>query len=282
MDGVAAVLVFAGGSHLPPGDLVMVRGTNQAAENAVRIASELGLAHEGAVAITEPLGLISGRRRGFVDNDTSDSTWEEMDTLLRRDSNPSHNFLGLMALAGAVAGVGLTVDTLHIVVGAMLIAPGFEPLVRIGVGLTSGLAGTARRGATASVIAYLVLAMGAALGMSVAAWLDPSVSIDSIAEQGWVQYWTTFNWTGVAIAVLAGLAGAIVVNSHQTVFATGVMVALALIPAMAIFGMGIAGGDMELAMRGLARWGVDVVCVILTSVAVFGIKRAIVGRPANR
>ena len=43
MDGVAAVLVFANASHLPPGDLVRVRGTNQAAEKAVRIAAWLTL-----------------------------------------------------------------------------------------------------------------------------------------------------------------------------------------------------------------------------------------------
>jgi uncharacterized membrane protein len=154
--------------------------------------------------------------------------------------------------------------------------------VRVAVGLTSGLADTARRGVTASLVAYLILAVGAAFGMFVAARLDPSVSVDSIGEQRWVRYWTTFKWNGVAIAVFAGLAGAVVVNSHQTVFATGVMVALALIPAMAIFGMGIAAGDVELAMRGLARWGVDVVCVVVTSFAVFGIKRAIIRRPANR
>ena len=39
----------------------------------------------------------------------------------------------------------------------------------------------------------------------------------------------------MVVAFLAGLSGGIVVNSHQTAFAARVMVALALIPAMAIF-----------------------------------------------
>ena len=281
MDGVAAILVHPGVSHTPRGDLVVMRGTNQAAEEATRIACELGLVNEGSVTINEPLGLVSGERRRRIANDSSESTWEEIDTLLRRDTNPSHNFLALMALAGAVAGMGLTLDTLHIVLGAMLIAPGFEPLVRIAFGAASGLGDTARRGVVATVISYLALAAGAVVGMLVAAWLNPTVDLGSVPEQRWVQYWTSFKWTGVAIGVFAGLAGATVVNSHQTVFATGVMIALALVPAMAIFGMGLAIGEIGLAMRGLGRWGVDVGCVLATSLVVFGIKRALVRRPAH-
>lgn len=281
MGGVAAILVHRGVSHLPPGDLVVVRGTNEAAENATRIACELELADKGSVAITEPLGLVSGERRKEIENDTSESTWEEIDTLLRRDTNPSHNFLGLMALAGAVAGVGLTLDTLHIVLGAMLIAPGFEPLVRIGVGATSGLRDSAWGGVFATIVSYLVLAVGAVVGMLTAAWLDPATSLDSLPEQRWVQYWTSFKWTGVAIGIFAGLAGAIVVNSHQTVFATGVMIALALVPSMAIFGMGLAAGEVGLALRGLGRWGVDVGCVLAASLTVFGIKRGLLRRAGH-
>ena len=278
IDGVAAVLVYPGVSRQPPGDLVVVRGTNQAAEGTTRTAVELGLLDDGCLTITEPLGLIAGKRRKAIVDDASDSTWEEMDTLLRRDSNPSHNFLALMLLAGAVAGAGLTLDMLHIVIGAMLIAPGFEPLVRIAVGTAGGLGDAARRGVSATLIAYLVLAVGAAAGMLATVWLDPGISLASISEQSWVRYWTSFNWTGAIIAILAGLAGAIVVNSHQTVFATGVMIALALIPSMAIFGMGLAAGEPDLAVRGLGRWGVDVACVIAASLAVFAIKRRLVGR----
>ena len=107
LDGVAAILVHAGASHLPSGDLVVLRGTNQAAEQVLRVAGEMQLIEGGgAIAINEPLGLASGRRRRMIEDDSSDSTWEEIDTLLRRDTNPSLNSLGMMALAGAVAGAG--------------------------------------------------------------------------------------------------------------------------------------------------------------------------------
>jgi hypothetical protein len=283
LDGVAAILIQEGASHLPPGDLVILRGTNQAAEEVMRIADEMRLIETGgAIAINEPLGLASGERRRMIKDDSSGSSWEEIDTLLRRDTNPSLNFLGMMALAGAVAGAGLMQDILHIVIGAMLIAPGFEPLVRVSAGLACGLRDSAWRGVLSAALAYVVLALGAVGGMFVAIWLDPALALADLPSRNWVQFWTDVKLGSVAVAFFAGLAGALVVNSHQTVFATGVMIALALVPGMAIFGMAIAAGLPHLALLGLGRWAVDAACVLISSGLVFGVKRAMLGRPAQR
>ena len=281
-DGTVAIVVHLDASHQPEGDLVTVRGTNDAANSVVRIVTEMGLVEDGVVAIDEPVGLVSGARRRKLDGDTSEASWEEMDTLLRRDANPSHNFLALMFLAGAVAGVGLFVDTLHIVIGAMLIAPGFEPLVRVCVGVASGLPDTARRGALGVQVGYIAVAAGGAVGAVSAAWADPTLGLNAMFDGNWVQYWTSFSRTSVIVAFVAGLAGAIVVNSHQTVFATGVMIALALIPGMAVFGAGISAGQFALALQGLSRWGIDAACVLTACLVVFGIKRAILRRAAHR
>lgn len=280
-EGLVAIVVHPGASHQPGGDLVTVRGTNDAAISVVRIVSDLGLPEDGVIAVDEPVGLVSGARRRMLDGDTSEASWEEIDTLLRRDANPSHNFLALMFLAGAVAGVGLFVDTLHIVVGAMLIAPGFEPLVRVCVGLAGGLADTAKRGAVGVGLGYLAVAAGGALGAVAAAWVEPAAGLSAMFDGTWVGYWTRFTWTSVVVAVAAGLAGGVVVNSHQTVFATGVMIALALVPGMAIFGAGLAAGEIALALRGLGRWGVDAACVLAACLVVFGIKRAVLRRGAQ-
>ncbi len=283
LSGVAAILVHPEASHLPPGDLVVMRGTNQAAEAAVRVAADMRLIEAGgAMAINEPLGLASGERRQMIEGDSSDSTWEEIDTLLRRDTNPSLNFLGMMVVAGAVAGAGLMQDILHIVIGAMLIAPGFEPLVRVSAGLACGLRDSAWRGVLSAALAYVVLALGAVGGMFAAIWLDPALALADLPSRDWVQFWTDVKLGSVAVAFFAGLAVALVVNSHQTVFATGVMIALALVPGMAIFGIGFAAGLPQLALLGLGRWAVDAACVLISSGLVFGVKRAMLGRSAQQ
>nr|WP_111300440.1 DUF389 domain-containing protein [Paracoccus saliphilus] len=173
-------------------------------------------------------------------------------------------------------------DILHIVIGAMLIAPGFEPLVRISFGLASGLHDSARRGVLSAVLAYLVLALGAVVGMFVAIWLDPTIALADLPSRDWVKFWIDIKLGSVAIALFAGLAGALVVNSHQTVFATGVMIALALVPGMAIFGMGLGAGMPSLALLGLERWAVDASSVIVASGLVFAVKRMVLRRAAQR
>lgn len=280
-DGVAMILVHEGVAHRPAGDLVVIQGTNQAAEAATRIAIDLGLLERGTMSLSEPVGLVAGDRRREIGSDINDSSWEEIDTLLRRDTNPSHNYLLMMTLSGAVAGAALFMDTLHIVIGAMLIAPGFEPLVRIGAGLCAGFWDSARKGVLSTLVGYLCLAIGAAIGMALTAWADPTSPIGDLTDRDWIRYWTEIKWTGVVVAILAGLSGGIVVNSHQTVFATGVMVALALIPAMAIVGMGVGAGQFGTALEGLTRWAVDATCVVLASLLVFGIKRMLIHRAGH-
>ena len=280
-EGTVAILVHLGVSHQPEGDLITVRGTNNAANRIVGLVTEMGLTKDCVIAIDEPVGLVSGPQQWMLDGDTSEASWEEMQTLLRRDANPSHNFLALMFLAGAVAGVGLFVDTLHIVVGAMLIAPGFEPLVRICVELAGGVPEAAQRGTLGVVLGYLAVAVGGAVGADAAAWADPARDLGAMFEGTWVQYWTSYDRSSAIVAVLAGFAGAIVINSHQTVFATGVMIALALIPGMAIFGAGLSAGEFAVALKGLGRWSADAACVLATCLLVFGVKRAIWRRGAR-
>jgi hypothetical protein len=44
-----------------------------------------------------------------------------------RESSMTAGNLGVMATASAVAGLGLNSGALHLVIGAMVFAPGFEP-----------------------------------------------------------------------------------------------------------------------------------------------------------
>lgn len=281
IEGAVSILVHRGAAIRPEGDLIILRGTNDMAEKAIEAIADMDLVRRGAVAIDEPVGLASGEARRELDGDTSEATWEEMDTLLRQNTNPSRNYIALMFLSGAVAGAGLSMDTLHIVVGAMLIAPGFEPLIRVSLGLASGLPDTTRRGLKSVAIGYGTLVAGGALGSGIAVWAGAAPDMQVVAGQDWVRYWSTIQGPSVVVALLAGIAGAVVVNSHQTVFATGVMIALALVPAAAICGLGLVAGDPELALRGLGRWAVDALCVATTGLAVFGIKRAVAGRGAS-
>ncbi|NDV88972.1 DUF389 domain-containing protein, partial [Aurantimonas aggregata] len=91
-------------------------------------------------------------------------------------------------------------------------------------------------------------------------------------------YWSSIQGSGVATSILAGVAGGVIVSSRMKVLATGVMVALALIPSMALIGMGLAMGNMELAGGAAARWAVEVACVLFGGGAILVAKRLLLHR----
>lgn len=75
--------------------------------------------------------------------------------------------LGVMATAGFLAGLGLVSGTLHLVIGAMVIAPGFEPFSRLALGLIEGSRAW-QRGLLDIAKGYAALAAGAALSAACA------------------------------------------------------------------------------------------------------------------
>jgi uncharacterized membrane protein len=62
---------------------------------------------------------------------------------------------------------------------------------------------------------------------------------------------------------------------------TGVMIALALVPSMAIVGMAIRAGDFSAISGGLSRWAVDAVLVIVAAAVAFIAKRALLHRRSS-
>ncbi len=285
LDAVADVVgirVQPGASVKPPGDLVTVSVTNEGAHQVARILAELRVLDRGGVSISEPTALRSGDGDRRIVAEGNEAVWEEMSALLRRDTNPTANFILLMTLSGFVAGAGLYTDTLHIVIGAMLLAPGFEPFLRLVFGAVGRSSHTARMAAAAVLLGYGALATGAAVAALLLRLLGEHPP-DDLGSRGWVLFWTTLNPSGILVALAAAAAGAVVVTSRRTVFAAGVMVALALVPTAAIAGMGLALGQPQYALWAGGRWLVEVVCILVAGAAVLGAKRALLhARPLLR
>ncbi|HEV7263573.1 MAG TPA: DUF389 domain-containing protein [Falsiroseomonas sp.] len=273
MSGIASVTLQTGASVSPPGDAVRIDATNETALAVLKLLDEEGAFERGSVTLGEPTAIVAPQHLKELDRQGNEAAWEEMGEQLRRDTNVTPNFLLLMAASGAIASFGLVSDTLHIVLGAMLIAPGFEPLLRIIFGIMGHRHGP-RAGLWSSLAGYLALALGAAVALPLALLLQDRSAAD-LPNLHWVAYWSSIQASGIAVSLMAGVAGATIVSARLTVFATGVMVALALVPSMALVGLGLASGNPEIAFGGLLRWGVEVLCVLVAGGMLLAIKRRI-------
>lgn len=280
--GVLAVRVSRGESVHPPGDVISLDVLDRGLQDVAALLDHdsIQVDADSSVMTSSPLSLVSSKHAVAIANDISEATWEEMDALMAREGNMTLNALLLMAGAGALATIGLAENALHLVIAAMLIAPGFEPIVRGALRIVAR-ADSPLLGWQQLAQAYGALLVGAALtAVALRAFgTDPAGGSSSYLPAGiLVDYWTTISPMSLAVAAVAGIAGALLVASHRSVLTAGVMVALALVPGATIAGIGLTSLDVGLAAQGAARWLVEVALVTGASMAVFALKRATVHR----
>lgn len=276
-DGVIGLRIQQKVSIIPPGDLISIEVTNRSLNPLMQFLSSKGIGRKpgGSISTSEPLSIISSSSVSAITNDVSESPWEEMEIVIAKESNLTINSVLLMIAAGIIATLGIATNALHLVIGAMIITPGFVPMTRISLALVAKSQAW-RRGLSAMVAGYAALFIAAALTTLVLQWLgkDPLSGEASYLSKGvLVSYWTTITIPSLIVTAVASIVGAVLIATNRSVLTSGVMIALALVPTAAITGMAVMSGQMELAGKSLLRWSIEVSFVIIFSALVFIWKR---------
>ena len=248
----------------------------------MRLLAAHGIGTETGTSYTtsEPVSMVSSSHAASIVRDTSESSWEEIERMAAKESNMTANALLVMALAGMIAAVGIATNALHVVIGAMVIAPGFQPISRIGLGLVAQSPAW-RRGLWDTLRGYAVLVAVAALTSLLLDVLgEPALGggASYLQPGALVSFWMTNDETSFLVTLAAATAGVVLVATNRSVLTAGVMIALALVPSAALVGMALVQGATEVAGDAAARWLVDAVLLFGVSIAVFGWKRARVHR----
>lgn len=139
-----------------------------------------------------------------------------------------HVYLLLVALSTIVAAAGIVRDDVAIIVGAMVIAPLIGPNIALALGATLGDTSLLWK---ASKINLLGLAVSLVLSVGIGASVDFSPATDQIAAR------TEVDLGVMAVALSAGVAGALSVTRGVSAALIGVMVAVALLPPIVALGM---------------------------------------------
>lgn len=174
IEGVVHVARSRGSSLQPQGDTLSIQATNEGGRAIMAALSHLQVARRGTVSTNAPTSLLCAPHQDSIDRESNESTWDEMAFMIRGDTNLSVNYLLAMGLSGAIAAGGLWTDTLHLIVGAMVVAPGFEPLSRVPFGVVSGFRQLVPTGLYATLAGYLALAAAAAAAALLFGWAAAS------------------------------------------------------------------------------------------------------------
>ena len=261
-------------SVAPPGDEIALAIPNSSLQQVMRLLDDYGSGKENGISVssTAPASYSPTQDYHPLARDNNEGSWEEMEMTISNDSNTSINTMMLLMIAGSLATVGIATNALHIVIGGMLIAPGFMPIVRVSLAMVTKYRGWSD-GLVDFVKGYLALIIGAAITSLILRFygIEPTSGTSSyyVPAQQLIQYWSTVTFSSLLASAVASIAGALLVATQKSVFTSGVMIGLALVPSAAIIPIGLIAGDFTLAGNAAIRFLLDVLLVFVFSLPVF-------------
>ncbi|MFO8233032.1 MAG: TIGR00341 family protein [Longimonas sp.] len=174
------------------------------------------------------------------DNGTDRISREELYQDMSDSVQMKSVYFALVALSVVVAAGGMLRNNTAVVIGAMVIAPLIGPNIALGLGTTLAdrdLILKSLKTNLSGLLSGLVLAFGMGLVLPV----DPTLTEISLR--------TAIGLPDVALAVAAGVAGALAVTRGLSTAIVGVMVAVALVPPLVAVGLLLGSGDWDLAYQ---------------------------------
>ena len=142
--------------------------------------------------------------------------------------NISWHQSSMVVLSTLIAAVGLLQDSQTVIIGAMVIAPLLKPNMALAVATALGdIALGVRTLWTGAAGIGLVVVLSAGIGY----WFPVDPSLSEMAMRTDVQL------PDVILALASGAAGALALTAGQTSAVVGVMVSVALLPPLVVFGL---------------------------------------------
>lgn len=173
-------------------------------------------------------------------------------------------FALLIVFSTMIAAFGLLADSVAVVIGAMLVAPLMTPIMGTAVSLV--LTEPRRLAASARTVAG---GATGAIGVGFFIAVIASGGITTTNIPGEVVARTAPGLLDLGIAISAGLAGGyLMVDRKAAASAAGVAIAVALVPPLAVVGICIELGALDLALGALLLFGTNFVAIVLAASAV--------------
>ncbi|MFW5965361.1 MAG: TIGR00341 family protein [Halodesulfurarchaeum sp.] len=149
-------------------------------------------------------------------------------------------YLVLSAISAVVATAGILLDSPAVVVGSMVIAPLIGPAMATSVGSVVADNELFVQGVSRQAVGFAVSILAAAVFALFARWINlvpPGIDLMAIDQ---VTGRLSPDFLSLAVALGAGVAGALSLSTGVSTALVGVMIAAALVPPTAVVGIGIA------------------------------------------
>jgi uncharacterized hydrophobic protein (TIGR00341 family) len=175
----------------------------------------------------------------------------------------SRNYLALVVISSIVAAVGLLQNNVAVIIGAMVIAPLLGP--NVGLALATTLADfDLGKAALRTGLTGLAISLGLSILAGLIFSIDPT--IHEIATR------TNVHPTDILVALASGSAGVLAFTSGVATALIGVMVSVALLPPLVVFGLLLGSGHMPQALGAFLLVVTNIICINLAGVTTLLLK----------
>ncbi len=181
-------------------------------------------------------------------------------------STPDFAFFYLVALSVVMATLGLLDDSASIVIGSMLIAPILYPILGLALGLVMSNGEVMTRSLTTISKAF---AVGLGLSILTALLFGNGTDIESIAQ---IMSRTEPNLVHITVAIVAGLAVSFALAQPEwSETLPGIAISVALIPPLAVLGIGIANVNMTIIAGSSVLLAMNVIGIVFAAMLSFAL-----------
>ncbi|MFH2136452.1 MAG: TIGR00341 family protein [Patescibacteria group bacterium] len=185
-------------------------------------------------------------------------------------SSPRQDFFLMVILSMLMATFGLFLNSSAVIIGSMLIAPILSPILSLALGIVMA------DGKLIS-LSFFTLLKSIILGVAAAALVALFLGQSGLTEE--IMARTAPSLPYLAIAVVAGLAVSFaLVKPQLNETLPGVAISVALIPPLAVTGIGIARLDWHIISSSLIFFVVNAAGIIFSSIIVFSLMNFYVKR----
>jgi uncharacterized hydrophobic protein (TIGR00271 family) len=280
--GVCNVVMLAGASVVPAGDLIQFDVAPEAANGVLLTLRQLGVHDDGSISVERTemtMSAVASAAQAAAPGHSSEAViWAEVSARVRDDATLTGTYLLLMSLAVLIGAVGILTDSPILIIGAMVLGPEYGPLSGVALGLH-------RRKPAFAVASLRTLAIGFAVGMLVTLLFAAGVRAigqtpDAYAngERPLTQFISHPDFWSIVVAVLAGVAGTVTLTQAKSGALVGVLISVTTIPAASNVAIALAYGRGNEAWGALGQLLLNLALIVVVGAATLGIERSVIDR----
>jgi len=182
-------------------------------------------------------------------------------TNLREESKLNQNFMVLLVLATMIATFGLFINSSSVIIGAMLLAPLMQPIVSLSMGVLRQDEALQINGAKTIVMGVIAVLMTAGL-------IALFIPIERLTTEMAGRLSPTI--LDLFVAIVSGAAAAYAKSNEKILGSlAGVAIAVALVPPIAVAGIGLGWGDWHMFSTAFLLFVTNLVGIVLAAAFTF-------------